>query len=85
MEARSQTAPQAHTGMCNFSIVSGWEDFVKLHLQPSLNPRPEWSWRQGPVVPRARPLRRGAENFRDREHFRGALVSNIMEDVEYLV
>jgi hypothetical protein len=29
MEARSQTAPQAHTGNCNFSIVSGWADFVK--------------------------------------------------------
>ena len=29
MEARSQTAPQAHTGKCNFSIVSGWAAFVK--------------------------------------------------------
>ena len=30
MEARSQTAPQAHIGRYDFSIVSALADFVKL-------------------------------------------------------
>ena len=41
MEARSQTAPQAHwLHGCNVSIVSGWAKFVKLGLFPAWKPTP---------------------------------------------
>jgi hypothetical protein len=61
---------------CNFSIVSVWADFVKLEPYQALKPSPGWSWRHAAAVPRNHSL---ANNFRDREHFRGGVVSNIME------
>jgi hypothetical protein len=67
---------------CNFSIVSGLPGFVKPKPHPALKPSLGGSWREPAAGARNRYL---AESLRDREHFLGGAVSNIMEDVEDLV
>ena len=76
MEARSQTAPQAHRLQgCNFSIVSGWAGFVKPRHIPDFKSCHGRHCREsyhGPDIPLE------WKYLRDREHFRGYPVSKII-------